>query len=417
MNPCKNSERAIHNFRRDPEDRTKPMLEFAESVSSLPQDQWNACAGVDNPFVSHEFLSALELSGCVGEGTGWFPRPLVARDANGRIIGAVPCYLKLHSQGEYIFDYHWADAYHRLMPPGSNYYPKLQVAVPFTPVPGPRLLLHPDVDEALRTELFRSLIQRMSEENCSSVHITFCSQKEYLDGQTLDYLPRLGEQYHWFNQGYRNFEDFLADLTSRKRKTIKKERQAAQTHDLKIETLHGDELTESQLRAFFRMYQHTSLRKWGDPYLNLEFFQLLSQTMPRRLVFVLATPDGSEQPVAGAWNLRGEKALFGRNWGALERFDLLHFEVCYYRAIDYAIANGLERVEAGAQGTHKIQRGYRPTPVYSLHHIEAPSFRGAIEQYLSAEREEIEYRLEALKTLEPFRRSFSAPSEGTQEKS
>lgn len=394
---------------------TDTRLEFADSVSSLSPEQWNACAGEENPFVRHEFLSTLEESGCVGEATGWLPRPLIARDENNTIVGALPCYLKLHSQGEYIFDYHWAEAYHRLMPSGSRYYPKLQVAVPFTPVPGPRVLLSSHADSNLGARLLKHLRDAVTHENYSSAHLTFCSETEFQLGLETGYLQRLGEQYHWFNDGYGSFDDFLGALSSRKRKTIRKERLIAQSHPLKIETLHGNEISERQLIAFFRMYEHTCLRKWGDPYLNLEFFRLLIQKMPREFVLVSATPKGSDSPVAGAWNLLGSNALFGRNWGALEHFDMLHFEICYYRAVDYAIEHGLARVEAGAQGTHKIPRGYRPRPVYSLHYIRAHSFRGAIEQYLKAEREETEYRLEALTALEPFRRTFSAPSEGTPE--
>lgn len=390
-------------------------FEFADSVASLPCDQWNACAGLENPFVCHEFLSALEESGCVGEGSGWIPRPLLARNVHNTIVGALPCYLKLHSQGEYIFDYHWAEAYHRLMPPGCHYYPKLQVAVPFTPVPGPRVLIAPEAPSDLAGRLLRYLRHAVTEENHSSAHLTFCSESEYEEGFRAGYLQRLGEQYHWYNDGYRSFEEFLAALSSRKRKTVRRERRVANSHPLKIETLHGDELCESQLIAFFRMYEHTCLRKWGDPYLNFGFFNLLTKRMPRAFVLVLATPNGSRHPVAGAWNLKGSNALFGRNWGALEHFELLHFEICYYRAMDYAIEHGLCRVEAGAQGTHKIQRGYRPRPVYSLHHIRERAFRDAIGKYLQAEREETEYRLEALTQFEPFRRTFSALPEGTHE--
>lgn len=376
-------------------------VEFAGSVREVKREDWNACAGDLNPFVSHQFLCALEESKCVGPGTGWLPQPLILKDARGCVRAVAPCYLKLHSKGEYIFDYHWADAYHRLV--GEDYYPKLQVAVPFTPVPGPRLLLHRETSPQEAGELIlAALSERCREGGYSSVHLTFCQEQEWRMGTAEGYLPRLGEQYHWFNEGYGTFDDFLSRLTSRKRKTIRRERRIANSHPLKIETLHGDELSERQLVWLFRMYENTCLRKWGRPYLNLDFFRRIAETMPRRLVVVLVG-DLSGKPVAAAWNLRGQEALFGRNWGCLEHFDMLHFEVCYYRALDYAIEQGLSRVEAGAQGTHKIQRGYRPRQVYSLHHLESESFRRAIEQYLQSERLETNYRLEALSTLEPFK--------------
>jgi predicted N-acyltransferase len=380
---------------------------FANSVSHVDALEWDACAGTENPFVSHAFLSSLEESGCVGEGTGWLPYPaLVRHRPDGPLLGVAPCYIKLHSKGEYMFDYHWADAYHRLQ--GEPYYPKLQVAVPFSPVPGPRLLvdkkLGKDQQQAVRSAILKSLIQETDNKEFSSAHLTFCSEVDSKAAvRQAEYLPRLGEQYHWFNNGYNDWEDFLADLTSRKRKTIRKERCKANAHPLDLVTIHGSEATQEQLLRFFRMYQTTSMKKWGQPYLNLDFFQSIADKLKDRLVLFLVRARNSGQWVAGAWNLRGDTALFGRNWGCLEHYDLLHFEVCYYRAIEYAIENGLSKVEAGAQGMHKIGRGYRPQPVHSVHYIRSAPFRQAIAQYLDSEAEEVEYRLQALTQLEPFK--------------
>lgn len=383
--------------------RPSLSMEFLGSVNALDPGAWNACSGEENPFVSQQFLSALEDSGCVGEGSGWLPQPLVARTAGGQVVGILPCYLKLHSKGEYIFDYHWAEAYHRMMDLGVRYYPKLQVAVPFTPVPGTRILLAPGAPEGTDEQLLRALSKRVNDEKLSSAHITFCNEGEFELGQRLGYLPRVGEQYHWYNEDYSSFDDFLSRLTSRKRKAVKRERRIALSHGLEVRTLHGADLTSKQLDAFFAMYHHTCMGKWGSPYLNREFFQLLVERMPEQTVFVLAFKPGNDIPVAGAWNLKGSTALFGRNWGALEHHDMLHFEVCYYRAIEYAIEHRLQRVEAGAQGTHKIQRGYRPRFVYSLHHIAEEGFRRAIGQYLREERAEIAYRVQALSEWEPFK--------------
>lgn len=372
-------------------------------MREIDSSDWNRCAGDSNPFVSHQFLSALEESGCVGPGTGWGPFPAQLRDSSGRLIACAPSYLKSHSQGEYIFDYHWADAYHRLQP-SLHYYPKLQVAVPFTPVPGPRLLLDKDLAEPGDKELLLQGFQRLTRESeLSSAHITFCQERESETAEKSGYLSRLGEQYHWFNDDYQDFEHFLSTLTSRKRKTIRKEREKAVAQPITIHTFHGDDITPTQLKMFFRMYENTCLRKWGRPYLNLDFFQLLSQKLGRRLVIFMVRQEETQRWVAGAWNLRGRETLYGRNWGCLEHLPFLHFEVCYYRAIDYAIENGLKKVEAGAQGMHKIQRGYRPRPVFSSHHFESVEFGLAIAQYLESERHETEYRLEALTSLEPFK--------------
>lgn len=352
-------------------------------------------------------MLSLEESGCVGGQTGWLPLPALLRKEQ-EVVGAAPAFLKLHSKGEYIFDYGWADAYPRLMGPDKGYYPKLQVAVPFTPVPGPRLLVDESRGEpdACRKALKSALLQMVDQLSISSAHITFCEPSEIADSP--GYLPRLGEQYHWFNDDYQSFEDFLARLTSRKRKGIKRERRAVAELGLTIHTLHGDGISHEQWEAFYRMYLNTSMRKWGQPYLNLDFFRLLGQRLGPRVVLFLVEREG--RWIAGAWNLKGKKALFGRNWGCLEHHEFLHFEVCYYRAIEYAIEHGMARVEAGAQGTHKIPRGYQPVLIHSLHHLADPLFRRVIADHLEQEKEHILERHTRLQELLPYR--SSASSEG-----
>lgn len=390
------------------EDAGTWQLEFRRSVSDIEPALWDRLAGPDNPFLSHGFLSALEDSGCVGPGTGWLPFPALLRQGS-RVVGAAPAYIKLDSSGEYVFDYGWADAYERLYGGAKPYYPKLQIAVPFTPVPGPRLLLDPALDPDLaaeaRTALLTGCLRIAEGQELSSVHMTFAQEDEVLTAcRQLGYLHRMGEQYHWQNEGYDSFESFLANLSSRKRKAIRRERKIAQSHPLSHHLIRGDQATEDQLDAMFAMYTRTSRQKWGRPYLNQEFFRLLAQRLGERLVLFLARREPEGAYVAGAWNLRGKEALFGRNWGCLETFDMLHFEVCYYRAIEYAIAHGLRRVEAGAQGFHKIQRGYRPVAVHSAHFLREPRFAAIIADYLKAERQEETERLAALEELVPFRK-------------
>lgn len=347
----------------------------------------------------------------MGRGTAWLPFPALLRDGQDRPVAAAPAYIKLDSSGEYIFDYGWADAYERLHGPNS-YYPKLQIAVPFTPVPGPRLLLHPDLDrtgrEAARAALLTAFVQLAESQGLSSVHLTFGEEDE-LEPATreLPYLHRLGEQYHWQNEGYGSFDDFLESLASRKRKAIRKERRIAQSHPLSFHAVHGHEASDEQWDALYAMYVRTSRQKWGRPYLNREFFRLLAQRLGEQVVLMLARREPEGRWVAGAWNLRGSEALFGRNWGCLEHFDMLHFEVCYYQAIEYAIAHRLRRVEAGAQGMHKIQRGYRPVAVHSIHHLRDPHFAAIIADYLEAEREEERERLAALDEMTPFKKASS----------
>lgn len=377
-------------------------LEIRRSFSEIPAAGWDALAGSENPFVSHAFLSSLEDSGCIGPGTGWLPFPALLYQGEA-LRGAAPSFVKLDSKGEYVFDYSWADAYDQLYGPARSYYPKLQVAVPFSPVPGPRLLVGNEPGPEPRRALLAGLLEFARGQDLSGVHLTFAQQEEVaLACRDGSYLHRMGEQYHWHNDGYSSFDDFLASLASRKRKALKRERRLAHEHPVSFHTVHGDQATEEQWDALYRMYIQTSRRKWGDPYLNRDFFRRLAQRMGNKVVLFLVRREPEERWIAGAWNLRGNDALFGRNWGCLEHFDMLHFEVCYYQAIDYAIAHGLSRVEAGAQGFHKIQRGYRPVAVHSAHHLADPAFARLVADYLQVERREERQRLAALEELTPF---------------
>jgi predicted N-acyltransferase len=359
----------------------------AESYSQLTPN---------NPFVSHDFLSILERSGCVGGRTGWRPLPLVA-ERGAEIVGVAPAYLKAHSQGEYVFDHGWADAYERA---GGRYYPKLQIAVPFTPAAGPRLLA---ADEATRAALADGLIALAAQTGASSVHVTFPTQAEAEALAARGWLLRLGEQYHFRNEGYRDYEDFLATLASRKRKALKRERREALASGVEIEWLTGAALTEAHWDAFFAFYMDTGSRKWGRPYLNRAFFSLLGEAMADRVLLVMARRGG--RYVAGALNLIGGDALYGRYWGAVEETPFLHFELCYHQAIDYALAHGLSRVEAGAQGEHKLARGYRPTPTWSAHHIADPGLRRAVSDYLKRERAMMREAIAQDDAASPFRKS------------
>jgi predicted N-acyltransferase len=371
---------------------------IVDRLDKIPAADWDACAGADNPFVAHAFLNALEISGSVGRGTGWLPQHIVLEDDAGQLLGAVPLYVKGHSQGEYVFDHGWAEAYERA---GGRYYPKLQVAVPFSPVPGPRLLVKPSADDAvMRSALIGALTSTAEKSGLSSLHITFCTGEEAAELVEHGYLHRLGCQYHWTNAGYGSFEDFLGTLSSRKRKTIRKER--ASVAGIEIRALSGDDLTPDHWDAFFEFYMDTGSRKWGRPYLTRAFFEAIHQTMREKIVLVMAFRDG--RPIAGALNLRGTDALYGRNWGCVEDVPNLHFECCYYQAIDYAIAHGLQRVEAGAQGEHKIQRGYLPVETHSAHWIADANFREAIADYLDRERRVMRNEMQELGTLSPFRR-------------
>jgi predicted N-acyltransferase len=373
-----------------------PQLTLAvhSRIAEIGAAAWDACAGDENPFVSYGFLSALEDSGSVGGRSGWHPRYAVLRDAEESICAVAPAYAKTNSYGEYVFDHAWANAVERA---GGRYYPKLQVAVPFSPVPGPRLLCRPDFPPGA---LASALEQMAAELDCSSVHATFCTGPEWEALGDAGWLQRLGTQFHWENNGYASFEDFLAALSSRKRKAIRRERRDAQA-GLEIQALSGAALTPAVWAHFYRFYLSTVDRKWGGAYLTEKFFILLGERLAEKVVLMMASRDG--RPIAGALNLRGKNVLYGRNWGCTEDVPFLHFELCYYQAIDYAIAHGLQRVEAGAQGEHKIQRGYLPVPTYSAHWITHPGLRRAIGSFLEEERPAILQHMEELATLSPFK--------------
>jgi hypothetical protein len=373
-----------------PDGQPSLTARVVERISAIEADAWDACAlgagPPDTPFVAHAFLNALETSGCVGARTGWQPRHLVVEDGDGALVAAAPLYVKGHSYGEYVFDHAWAHAFERA---GGRYYPKLQCAVPFTPVSGVRLLIRPDpAKDMTARSLRRALASGMSaltrQYGVSSLHVTFCNEDEAAVLQDEGYLIRHDHQFHWHNQGYADFDDFLASLTSRRRKTIRKERQKVADAGIRMIALSGGDIKGQHWDAFYRFYTDTYDRKWGSPYLTRGFFSILQETMADNVVLFIAELDG--RPIAGALNFRGRDALFGRNWGCDLRFKFLHFEACYYSAIDYAIAHGLKRVEAGTRGPHKLQRGYAPVRTYSAHWIEDAGFRRAVSDYLDHER-------------------------------
>ena len=372
------------------------------NMAEIPAAEWDALACPEgaraiDPFTTHRFLMALEASGSTGNGSGWLARPLTLRD--GVPVGAMPLYVKSHSQGEYIFDHGWAQGYERA---GGSYYPKLQVAVPFTPATGRRFLCAPE----LRSALLDAAIGLTEQNKLSSLHITFCTEDEAeaLAGRH-GLLHRITQQFHWENRGYATFTDFLNDLSSRKRKMIRKERETAQGRGLTIRALTGDQIEPAHWDTFWQFYQDTGSRKWGTPYLTRAFFTEIHRTMRNDVLLVLAF-DGA-RAVAGALNFIGRDTLFGRYWGCSEDHPCLHFELCYYQAIDWAIAHGLSRVEAGAQGEHKLARGYLPTPVHSLHYIADPAFREAVSRYLDQERRAVDEEIEVLTAYGPFRRISS----------
>lgn len=369
-------------------------------LADIPAAEWDACAGADNPFLSHAFLEALEASGSATAETGWQAQHLALEDDAGRLLGAVPLYLKSHSYGEYVFDWGWASAYENA---GGRYYPKLQCAVPFTPVTGPRLLLRPDAGPEVADALVAAMIALARRHKVSSLHITFPTEGEWRRLGAAGFLQRVGQQFHWRNDGYACFDDFLAALNSRKRKQIRRERRDAMLNGVDIETVTGDAIGREHWDAFYRFYRSTSDRKWGEAYLTRAFFDLLGKHMAQRVVLIMARKGA--RYVAGALNLIGGDTLYGRNWGCLGDFPFLHFEACYYRAIDFAIAHGLQRVEAGAQGQHKIQRGYLPAPTYSAHWIRDPGFARAVEDFLARERRALTHEMGQLEEqLSPFKR-------------
>jgi predicted N-acyltransferase len=377
-------------------DAARLIARIGTGVADVPAAEWDACAGTDNPFVRHSFLSILEESRSVGGRSGWQPLPMLIDGPDGRLAGALPAYAKSHSQGEYVFDYAWADAWSRA---GGDYYPKLQIAVPFTPVPGPRLLSR---DPQTARGLIAAAEALVAEHELSSAHATFITPGEVPLFEAAGWLIRTGSQFHWTNAGYASFAEFLAALASRKRKAIHKERAAAQA-GLDIVHLTGAAITEAHWDAFWHFYQDTGARKWGRPYLTRSFFSLLGERMAESVLLILALRDG--RPIAGALNLIGADALYGRYWGCSEDVPFLHFELCYYQAIDAAIARGLARVEAGAQGEHKLARGYLPVPTFSAHHIPHAGFRRAVADFLRAERAGVEQDIAILDAMGPFKRT------------
>ncbi|MCC7427105.1 MAG: N-acetyltransferase [Alphaproteobacteria bacterium] len=389
-----------------PQDEPALTLGLHARIADIGSEAWDACAGAGNPFVSYAFLSALEDSGSVGGRSGWTPRHATLSDAAGRVLACAPCYVKAHSYGEYVFDMGWADAFERA---GGDYYPKLQVAVPFSPVPGPRLLVRAKAGDGagdgapiLARALGAGLVQATAELGLSSLHVTFCTAAEQALLVAEGCLAREGVQFHWANAGYGCFDDFLAALSSRKRKAIRKERAAVAALGLDLRTLRGAAITPDHWRAFYRFYRNTVDHRWGGAYLSERFFPLLAERLGDRVVLMLAERAG--EPVAGALNLLGADALYGRNWGCEGDWPFLHFELCYYRAIEFAIEHRLARVEAGAQGPHKIQRGYMPVRTYSAHWIAHPGLRHAVADFLKRERAGLARQIAEIEAEGPYRR-------------
>lgn len=375
-------------------------------LSGIDAAEWDACAcpeAVDgrpiDPFTTYRFLKALEDSGSVGPGTGWQPRYLTAA-IDGQVAAVAPLYAKGHSQGEYIFDHNWAHAYEGA---GGRYYPKLQIAVPFTPATGRRFLTRPGYEAVGMSALVQGAVQIAADNELSSVHATFCTEAEAIAGEKMGLLHRVGQQFHWENASYCDFEAFLASLSSRKRKNIRKERAQANAFGGDIVELTGDAIQSEHWDAFWHFYQDTGSRKWGSPYLTRQFFDFAQETLRDDILLVLAMREG--RAIAGALNFIGRDTLFGRYWGCVEHHACLHFELCYYRAIDYAIAQRMQRVEAGAQGEHKLARGYMPTATHSLHWFGDPGFRDAVARYLDAERNAVDHEIEVLTSYGPFRKS------------
>lgn len=373
-------------------------LRITTAIDAVEAEEWNQVAGTGYPFLRHEFLSALERHGAVGEQYGWLPRHLLARE-DGRLIGAVPLYLKDNSYGEFVFDWAWADAYHRH---GLSYYPKAVVAIPYTPATGPRLLVHPAADRARVAPALVGLARALVEqEGLSSLHWLFTDADDTALLREQGFMPRLGCQFHWHNRGYRDFEDFLARLNSRKRKQLRRERRHVREAGIELQLLHGHELSHEQWSVMHVFYRSTFEKKSGIPTLSQGFFEELGRTMGEQLVLVFAHHHG--EPVAGAINFRGRDTLYGRHWGCREEFHSLHFEACYYQGIDYCIRNGLHAFEPGAQGEHKISRGFLPTATWSTHWIQDAGFRGAIGDFLRREQHGMRDYMETLAEQSPYR--------------
>ncbi len=376
--------------------RSSIVIEVLAAAADIPAPEWDTCAGTGNPFVTHAFFNSLEVSGSASARTGWKPAHLVVKAEDGMALGIMPAYRKSHSQGEYVFDHSWADAFERA---GGHYYPKLQCAVPFSPVPGPRLLLR---DPAAAPLLLAGAEQLAEKAGLSSIHATFVAADQVELFRSAGWLIRMDQQFHWANRNYKNFDGFLASLSSRKRKMIRNERALALANDITVEHITGAAIKPEHWAAIWQFYNDTGRRKWGQPYLTRDFFDLIGQAAGELIVLVLAKRAG--RYVAGAMNMIGADTLYGRYWGCTEDHPCLHFEVCYYQAIDYAIAHGLKAVEAGAQGAHKLARGYEPTPTYSAHWIVHSGFRTAIADYLERERAQVEADIEYLGTRTPFRK-------------
>ncbi|HEY1630626.1 MAG TPA: GNAT family N-acetyltransferase [Rhizomicrobium sp.] len=375
---------------------SKITARVASSAAEIGASAWNACAGIEHPFTRYEFFAACEQSGSASPSEGWQPCHLVI-EKDGAVDGLMPLYLKSHSQGEYVFDHAWADAFARA---GGDYYPKLQAAVPFTPVTGRRLLA---ASEETRTALLMTGAAATKDFEASSLHITFLTEAEWKEAGALGYLQRMDQQYHWENRGYANFDQFLAELSSSKRKNLRKERASVFAEGVEFDWLSGADITEAHWDTFFAFYTDTGGRKWGHPYLTREFFSRVGMSMGEQVVLILARRNG--RAIAGALNFAGGGVIYGRNWGCTEYIPFLHFETCYYQAIDYAIAHGLSKVEAGAQGAHKFLRGYMPAPTYSAHFIAHPGLRRAVADYLAQEREAVAEHIEELTERAPFKKA------------
>lgn len=397
------------------DDKSGAVVRIIQSLAEVSPKDWDACAIPPgepvNPFLRHAFLNALEESGSATRRTGWLPLHLLLEDEAGALVGAVPMYLKNHSRGEYVFDHGWADAFERA---GGNYYPKLQISVPFTPATGPRLLTVPG-EKRGETEdtLLAAVLEVARRQDASSAHFTFLNERQWNILGVHGLLQRTDQQFHWQNNGYGSFEDFLGALSSRKRKNIRKEREQALAGGVEIEWVTGADINENHWDAFFSFYIDTGNRKWGTPYLTRTFFSLIGERMPEDILLIMARRNGKY--IAGALNFIGSDTLYGRNWGAIEHHPFLHFECCYYQAMDFAIARGLACVEAGAQGEHKLARGYLPVRTYSAHWIANPSFRSAVEHYLERERQYVEEGIAVLGEHSPFRHSADLKAETEDE--
>lgn len=397
------------------DDKSGAVVRIIQSLAEVSPKDWDACAIPPgepvNPFLRHAFLNALEESGSATRRTGWLPLHLLLEDEAGALVGAVPMYLKNHSRGEYVFDHGWADAFERA---GGNYYPKLQISVPFTPATGPRLLTVPG-EKRGETEdtLLAAVLEVAKRQDASSAHFTFLNERQWNILGVHGLLQRTDQQFHWQNNGYGSFEDFLGALSSRKRKNIRKEREQALAGGVEIEWVTGADINENHWDAFFSFYIDTGNRKWGTPYLTRTFFSLIGERMPEDILLIMARRNGKY--IAGALNFIGSDTLYGRNWGAIEHHPFLHFECCYYQAMDFAIARGLACVEAGAQGEHKLARGYLPVRTYSAHWIANPSFRSAVEHYLERERQYVEEGIAVLGEHSPFRHSADLKAETEDE--